>query len=121
MKKHYVRFFYPGMIVSETSSKEIAERKVESVNIPDNAYGFQFYDREIIISLDTGNEMKGEIHNISGCYYPDGKVYEISDVEKLEPKEEYKIMLSNMKSHSPRVVKTRLGTFPTFNDNDFII
>ena len=35
MLKHYVEYLYPGIIVSETSVSEIAERDVSKVEISD--------------------------------------------------------------------------------------
>lgn len=65
MLKHYVEYLYPGILVSKTSVKEVAERDVKAVNVSDDRHphilkciNVYFY----IISFLY--ELQQHIHNI---------------------------------------------------------
>lgn len=91
MLKHYVEYIYPGIIVSETSTKEVLSRNPKSVLIPDSAYGFRFIDREEVEL--NGEKLKGDNKNISRWYYR-GRQMTLEDVKREKPEEE--ILISNM-------------------------
>ena len=79
MLKHYVEFLYPGLFVSEASVEEIAERDVKKVELPDNCFGFCFFDRTVTV-ID-GQTLTGDRKNVSGWYYQGEKM----TLEQVKP------------------------------------
>lgn len=117
MLKHYVEYFYPGILFSETSVDEIKERNPNKINLPENCYGFRFFDR---IEIKKDDEiLKGEKKNISGIYY-DGKVFTLEEVKHKFPNK--KNLIQNMEYDDwNKVVKTKTGGFYPFKQEDKII
>lgn len=72
MLKHYVEYLYPGILFSETSVKEVAERDVKAVDISDGCFGFRFFDRTVTV-ID-GETLTGDRKNVSGWYYQGEKM-----------------------------------------------
>jgi hypothetical protein len=75
--KIYVEYFHPGMIIIESSAREVGNRDVilAAMKIPSTAHAFQFYDQEVVIDED-GKMYLGEISNRGKRYYPGGKIIE---------------------------------------------
>lgn len=120
MLKHYVEYFYPGVLVSETEVKEISRRDRRCVKPSKLCYGFQFFDREEVIK--DGETLRGNRKNLSGMYYIGGEVLTVEDVEALRPKSQYKILLSNMVNNGwDKVIRTRLGNFQNFYPKDKVV
>ncbi len=117
MLKHFVEFSYPGIFVSEYSHEEIAERKPELVNVPEDAFAYRFYDQ--VQTIVDGELLTGERKNYSGITYF-GKVYTLEEVKAQFP--EYTTLISNMKCNGwNRVVRTRKGNWQPFEDGDTVI
>lgn len=117
MLKHYLEIFYPGLLFSESEIKEVENRDPNNVVIPDNAYGYRFFDRiELIREKDT---LTGPKKNYSPMTYF-GRAYTLEEVKKLFPKEE--ILIKNMIHNHWRVaVKTRMGNWQILRDGDVVI
>ena len=113
MLKHYVEFFYPGVLFAESSSVSIDARESFNVtDVPTNAYAYRFYDREEIDQNDE--KLVGPIKHISGFYFF-GKVYDADDVVTLFP--EASILARNMQYNGwNKVVKTRCGNWQPFDE-----
>lgn len=108
--KHYVEFFYSGIITADTSCRPSDHRDPARVSLPDGAYAFHFFDREET-ELD-GETLRGERKNVSPTYYPGGTVKTLAEIEALhDPRD--RILLSNMRGNDwPAVVYTRFGNWP---------
>lgn len=118
MTKHYVEFFYPGVFISETSTKEISNRDAK-INLPKGAYGYRIFSREEVV-LD-GETLYGERKNYSGITYY-GKILTLDDVKELEPKDHYEILISNMEINKyDKVVRTICGNFQPLDKNDVVV
>jgi hypothetical protein len=115
MNKTYVEFFYPGSFVSETSTREVADRS-PITDIPKGAYGYRFYSQsEVVIDGET---LTGPIKERSGMIYF-GEVMSLVDVSKL-PRTE--ILQSNMRcNHWETVVRTVRGNFQNLNEGDQVL
>lgn len=117
MIKHYVEFFYPGIIVDESSSREVAERTVEGLKWPQYAHSAHFYSRE-----ETEGEhgtMHGPAFDRSPFYHRQGKLYTVEDVEREFPSE--RILIQNMRSNQIKyVIRHPEGLWREFRDGDQI-
>lgn len=111
----FIRFFYPGSFVSETSVRQVESREAPT-EIPKGAFGWNFYDKTLIV--ENGEELWGKEKNTSGKTYI-GEVYDIARVKAEMPNE--RILISNMENNGYKsVVVTGRGTFP-LNDGDRVI
>jgi hypothetical protein len=118
MIKHYVEFLYPGILVSETSSREVKKRE-QPRQIPRNCFGYRFFDRrEAVVD---GEKLVGKPHKFSGNFYF-GEAMTLADVKKLQPRDNYKILIGNMESNGyKRVVKTEFGQFMPIEKGDKVL
>ena len=100
MEKHFVKFFSPGTLVAEETTKPIEswdvdkavemskEIKERHAAIP---YGFCFVTRK-----RKDDELDSKEVARSGVYFLGGEVFTVEDIEKRNDPDE-KILLSNMK------------------------
>jgi hypothetical protein len=113
MLKHYVRFFYPGVFVSESAEKPIESRESPIV-LPDRAYAYQLLDREEIDQ--DGKLLRGSWENIGPTVYL-GEVLTLDEVKRREP--DKSILICNMETNGyPRVVRTRFGQYFPLGETD---
>lgn len=118
MIRHYVEFFYPGVICTDTSEREVLDRYPSSLNVPENAFGFRFFDREVVETL-SGEELKGEKKNFSSNYYY-GERYSLAEIKNYMP--DKKVLIANMEGNNfPAVVKTRFGQFMPLRHGDIVL
>lgn len=112
--KHYVTFYYPGIMFDEDETRELAERgKVGKV--PKGAFGYQEWDREEIER--DGEVLRGKPKNHGPMIYF-GEVYTVADVERLKPQSDYRVLLSNMRGNGyDRVVRTVRGNWKPLDEN----
>lgn len=116
MLKHYVEFVYPGIMVSETSEKEIKSRD-QKIVLPKGAFGYHFFDREEVTK--DGEVLVGKDKNHSGFFY-EGRKMSLADVEREEP--DQRILISNMRNNNiPFVCRTEYGQAIPMKDGDQII
>lgn len=120
MLKHYVEFLYPGLFVSEASVEEIAERDVKKVELPDNRFGFCFFDRTVTV-ID-GQTLTGDRKNVSGWYYQ-GEKMTLEQVKAVFGNDSnYRILISNMEGNGwNAVVRTKFDQFMPLEDNDTVL
>lgn len=107
MTVHYVEFAYPGIIVSETSSKVVDKRDAKKVQPPKGCYAFRFFDRT---EAKTGDEtLIGKNKNHSAWYYVQGsRVMTLDDVKREMP--DQRILISNMENNGyKKVIRTIHG------------
>lgn len=120
-----IEFIYPGSLMSEEQSSAIDHRDPALIKVVDGAFAFRFYDLKTLAgTLEDGSPVsKSERINISKTYYPGGELFTAEDVERLEPKKQYQILLSNMRGNDyKQVVRTRRGNFQPFDEkNDAVI
>lgn len=117
-KKTFVEYFFPGIIVSESSRQECSRRdkKKWAREIPEGAYRFCFYDVNYMEDAKTGEILKSKQSNKSKSYYVDGVVMDKESVEKNIP--DSRILLANMNANGwDLVIKTRRGNVQPFTDD----
>lgn len=114
MIKHYIKFQYPGSFMSESKSKEIAERLFDGM-WPDNAYSYQLFSREEV--MIDGETFKGICKNFSPVTFR-GKLITIDDVPDTD---EFYILRNNMKFNTLRTVQTCNGQTYFMNETDVVI
>lgn len=123
MLKQYVQFLFPGLIVSNISTRPVPDRQAIS-DLPVGAYGYRFFDREEIMQGDEW--LLGKEKNYSPYIYF-GEALTVEDVERLNGGDarlsgEYRILLSNMRGNGySRVVRTIRGSFHPLNKGDVVI
>ncbi|MBN1377092.1 hypothetical protein JW949_02020 [Candidatus Woesearchaeota archaeon] len=120
MDKHCVEYISPGPQMCETLVVEVKNRDPSKINLPKDCFGYRFFDRTV---ADTGDEkLFGERRNYSGIYYF-GKVKTLDDIKKdvLNGEVEEKVLELMEIYQLDKIVKTRLGNYMPFNNNDKII
>jgi hypothetical protein len=119
--KQYVEFYYPGIFMSETNTKEVATRCVAELEIPDECFGFCFFEKQEIVF--EGEKLVGKPRNHSGIFYPGGVLYSVGELMAKNQNGKYDILISNMKCNKwDLVVETRKGNFqPFYEDKDVIL
>ena len=118
--KHYVEYYYCGILVDETESKEIKSRDIELIKtiMPKNAFGFSFFDKAY--TEEGGIKFSSKTLNESPMYYVGGKVMNENDVRNYLI--DNKILISNMHSNNwKQVIKTRSGNFKPFTKKDILL
>jgi hypothetical protein len=117
MTKHYIEFVYPGIMFSESSSKEIEHRDAKKVELPKGAVGFRFFDKEQT-ELD-GETLEGKPKNYTGWRYK-GRELTLEDVKREMPGE--RILISNMECNNwDKVVKLECGQIFPLCKEDMVI
>ena len=120
--KHFIEIFYPGLIFSESSRKEIGHRDPREIGkMPRGAFAFRFGDNEYVGAVDDeGNHFNREVGgdiNFSKMFYPGGKILDRAGVEALEMDECTKrITLGNMDGNGyKQVVQTCRGNLQSYD------
>lgn len=119
---YYVEFLYLGALMAESSCEEVSRRDPATVEVPENAYAFRFFDR-----METGVEADGEERmmtserfNYSPAYYPGGTVYTLASLEREFPDEE--ILLSNTRCNKwLGAIRTRIGNWQPWKEGDEVL
>lgn len=115
---HYVRFWYPGVFVSEDSTKRIASRNPALVKPPKDCYAFQFFDRTE--TSEDGETLRGKERNKSGMFFVGGRVMTLTEVRK-ELKGE-STLIANMENNGyKRVIRTVANQFIPFGPKDKLL
>ena len=110
--KMYITFYFPGIVVSETSSSEIGHRQIDRITLPEKAYAFQLWDREDVI--DGDKTYYGEASNMSPKYYPGGQLLTADDVRNLPDftEQSHGTLVANMRINEyERVIRSCRGNF----------
>lgn len=102
IEKNFIEFVIPGIIVTETSTKECDENTPnhpEKVEIPEHSFGFRFYKQTFIT---RGSEvLKGEPRDHSNWFY-EGCEMSIKEVLKLG--DEYSTLKDNMQGSDYKAI-----------------
>lgn len=108
MKKHFVVFYSPGTLISETTEKEINSWNIKqavkmSFDIKERhnstPYGFRF-----ITKGRTDKELDSKIIKKSGVYYLGGKVYTLKEIKDRDDPDD-RILISNMEFNGYNVIE----------------
>jgi hypothetical protein len=121
MSEHYyAEFLYYGIIVSETSLKEITREEYlnpETVSVPKDSLGFRVMHRNEVI--EEGDVLLGQYKNTSGWFYIGRKM------SKSEVRSEFgadSTLFRNMENNGYEyVVKTTFGQAFPLHDKDTVI
>ncbi len=118
--KKYVEYLYPGLIVSETSSKEVEHNDPMKVNIEGRAIGFRFYEKDFINA--SGEQFEGKVKNRTNWFYI-GKRLTFSEVQSRFGKmPKYETLISNMECNGiSSVCMTEYGNFMPMEDGDMTL
>ena len=137
MRKHYVRFFSPGTMFAEETSKpieswdtKIAVQMAKEIRERHGAkpYGFQF-----ITCLEgepvpdgEGGLLKTESKQVdkSGMHYLGGMIFTIEEIEAAPKNQNLDILANNMKCNDwPFVVRNQNSwlTFQPFREEDCVV
>lgn len=121
--KYFVKFYTPGIIVAETSRREISDPDPYKIEFPDYAYCFDILKREDVIDQTNGNEYQGKEERIGKRYYhPDSTIRTLEDIKKFSPHE--KILISNMEINKwDKIIYTRWANWsqPFDEEKDLIL
>ncbi len=91
--KTFIRFYFPGVIVSPTYDREVTNRDFTKIIFPKYAYGFHFYDQEI--AFINGERLEGKEKNESH-FYVIGEKMTIVQVEKEYPTIAYEMRTNDI-------------------------
>lgn len=119
MIKHFVQYLHPGLIVSDTSTKEVPERSLDYVlPLGDHTFGFRFFDMHVM--KDGDMELKSEPFNYSNYYYIGTKKTRAEIEERNSPKD--KTLLTNMTiSLCTAIVETKFGQSIPLRKDDVVL
>lgn len=122
-RKAYVEYYFAGSFFIESSIKPTKDRNVKNLKVPDEAFGFQFFD--IIETTKTKNgkkiTSKSNPLNASPIYYYGGEIMTIAEVRKKKIPNAHTI-ISNMKANNwSKVIKCRTGNIRSFDKGDIYI
>lgn len=116
MIKHYIEYLHPGIILSDSSEKQISHRDPQKIKFVD-FFGFRFFDREE--KQIDGEVLSGKRKNYSGWYYQ-GEKYDKTDVMKKV--KDNSILLRNMENNGYNfVLKTKYNQFIPLEDKDILL
>lgn len=121
-RKIYVRFYYPGALVGESTAKRVKSRDASKVRVPQHAYGFRFFEvLETTVEINGQSvKMRSAPINESPMHYYGGRVYTRAEIVREVP--DHASLLANMEAHSwERMIKTRVGYFLPFEETDILI
>lgn len=117
---YYAEFLYPGIIVSETSLKEITKEEYlhpETIKVLDHSFGFRVMHRNEVI--EEGDVLIGSYRNTSGWHYI-GMVETKNDVAAKDGVDS--ILYRNMVNNNyERIVRTKFGQAMPLHENDVVI
>ena len=120
----HVSYYYPGLIVSDESTKHVLDRdpEREAREADERAYAFYYFDivSAVVSVEDIRVQTRSERRNISCTYYINGEVLDIDQVAELPG--DNRILLDNMRGNEwTRVIRCRTGNFQPFEDSDILV
>ncbi len=136
MRKHYVTFYSPGTLFSESTTKPIGKRDTrEAVAMAEQIverygakpYGFRFETRIVKDPVPDGEggtlEVQPKTIDESGTYFLGGTLETLDDLERrAEPRDE--ICRSNMRRNGYPIVCSVVNGYKSthpFTDDDFVV
>ena len=128
MIKHYIEYFYPGLLTCTSSAQETSHRdphQVAAGKLPERCSHFRFYDREFVgATTDDGERietMKTGDHNFSPEYYPQATVLNREQMAELYGNEHTSAAQNLRRLGFDRGVRTRVGTTRHFDPKEMVI
>lgn len=125
-KQDYVRYYYPGVITSETTRAGVPDRdpKREADNAPAPAFAFSYYTvvSALVAHGNSGSELLLESPEIeqSPMYYINARSLSAEDVSRLPG--DHTILLDNMRANGwKQVWHCRRGGFHRRREDDVLI
>ncbi|MFA5377510.1 MAG: hypothetical protein WC455_17295 [Dehalococcoidia bacterium] len=118
--KRFVTFWTPGIIVAESTVKEVGSLDPNLVKWPENAYAFQFSEREDVV--DGEKKYRGTEKDVGPLYYhPDSRVETLAQVKK-NPRATA-TLISNMECNGyKKIIWSRWGNWPQpFDDKKTMV
>lgn len=117
---HFVSFTQSKENGYKQSDKQIKEREINSITLPEDCISFYFYDKILKIKDNgTENNLDNEKINISNTYYI-GKIYNRDDV--INELGENATILSDMEEMlADKVVKVKGNEFYILGSEDLVI
>jgi len=112
--ENYVRLFYPGTIMTESSEHKIDSFDPSLVNPSKSCFGFQFFQRKV---LHDNVELKSKEINHSSKYYY-GEKLSLEDVKNSDDSKLLGVMLSNKYTS---IVKTVTGNHFNLSPKDVVL
>ena len=114
MTKHFVRFYFQGVIISETEDREVTNRDIRDITVPQHAYGYRFFDKEEVVI--NGEVLRGSIKNSSEKFII-GTLMTIEEVRKTYP-----TIANEMDyNHITKVVKCPYRWYIPSEDEEFTL
>ena len=115
VRKWWVEFFSPGLIVAETSCRDCkVNTKPEEVKWPRSGYAFVLKEREDIVY--DGKTYEGAVKQVGPMYYhPDSTIETLEQVRSKRDSDNTldRILLLNMESNKwDKIIWTRWGNWP---------
>ena len=100
----YVKYLYPGTFFNEERISPIDS--VKDIEVPDTAYGYQTFKREILTSPETENECKSASFDHTAVEYVDADYYTLKQLKEHFPEEH--VLISNIEGNGYRgAIRTR--------------
>ncbi len=122
-QKTYVHFLSPGSFFPEESEIEVTDRDVDTLEIPNGCFAFNFFDIvEVTCQDDMGKVIKTHSNplNESSRYYVNGTIMTKEEIGTQEGFDS--ILFRNMESNGwEEIVKCKTGNFQPFNEGDSIV
>lgn len=116
--KHYAELHYPGIFFAKIAIVEVAERNIESVNIPNNVYAYRFFDRNEMIVC--GEKLVGDTTNYSPMTYL-GEEYSLEEIQEDFPECAASLVYKMEYSKCAKVVRTPQGEWYPLKEGEIVI
>jgi hypothetical protein len=117
---YYAEFLYYGIIVSETSLKEITREEYlnpETVPVPKDSFGFRVMHRNEVI--EEGDVLLGQYKNTSGWFYIGKKMSKVDVCKEFGADS---TLFRNMENNGyDYVVKSAFGQAFPLRGNDTVV
>lgn len=122
VRKTYIEFLCSGSTFGESSTQEVKTRDVSKVEIPENAFGFKFFDILSVVVDADGEKVQltsGRI-NVSPMHYYGGKLYTAAELKREFPNEH--TLISSIEGNSyQKMIQCRLGNWKPFQKTDVFV
>lgn len=123
--KTYVEFICQGFCLSKNRIQEVKNRDTDlpnNIRIPQNAYGFRFFDVYIIDIRHKGEKIrfKSEQMDFSINYYMSDGVYTLEEFRQAFPNEKEMIHFLQV-SGCKEIAQCRTGNFVPLTEEDEIV
>ena len=122
VRQTYIEFLYSGVLVSEISTYEVKTRDPSKVKVPENAFGFKFFDiLSVIVDADGRKvELTSERINVSPMHYYGGTLHTVEELKREFPNA--RILISNIEDNGyERAIRCRTGNWQPFEKTDVFV